>query len=270
MAKYLYNGVELPQLPEWDNVAYPYALIYRHIESGNYYLRCGEQAFVDRTHATVPNIYQSGKSVWYSNDGSAWKYGDSDVAGDTISPTYNNIIWTNHNILSTKDSSVYLAASDPIPVTSSPAPDPTSMLMGWLVGRAIAGQRGKKAEPSEPIAYLYNGVQLPKLPEWDKEKYPYAYITASTSPRRLILTATNKKVMRTNGTCSVTATNPYDSYAVYELTDGEWVSGTYNGSFIAVWCSEDLYYSSVLSDDTDSDLAGTLYLAASEPVPVYA
>lgn len=120
--------------------------------------------------------------------------------------------------------------------------------------------------------YLYNGIKLPDINTvWtDKETYPYAYITASTSPRRLILTATNKKVMRTNGTCMVTATSSYDNYTVYELTDGEWVSGTYSGSFIAVWCSEDLYYSSVLSDDTDSDLAGTLYLAASDPIPVTA
>ena len=28
----------------------------------------------------------------------------------------------------------------------------------------------------EPVAYLYNGVRLPKLPEWDKAAYPYAYI----------------------------------------------------------------------------------------------
>ena len=33
---------------------------------------------------------------------------------------------------------------------------------------------------SEPVAYLYNGVRLPKLPEWDRGAYPYAYITTST------------------------------------------------------------------------------------------
>lgn len=30
----------------------------------------------------------------------------------------------------------------------------------------------------EPIAYSYNGVILPKLPEWDREAYPYAFIRA--------------------------------------------------------------------------------------------
>ena len=28
----------------------------------------------------------------------------------------------------------------------------------------------------EPVAYLYNGVRLPALPEWDREKYPFAVI----------------------------------------------------------------------------------------------
>ena len=27
MSKYLYNGVELPELPEWDKNTYPYACI---------------------------------------------------------------------------------------------------------------------------------------------------------------------------------------------------------------------------------------------------
>ena len=45
----------------------------------------------------------------------------------------------------------------------------------------------------EPVAFLYNGVRLPKLPEWDSEKYPYAVIVGNSSgefwlyPTRLIL-----------------------------------------------------------------------------------
>ena len=49
----------------------------------------------------------------------------------------------------------------------------SSFMLGWLTGRMIAGQRSRN---TTPIAYLYNGVQLPALPEWDKETYPYAYI----------------------------------------------------------------------------------------------
>lgn len=49
----------------------------------------------------------------------------------------------------------------------------------WLIGFAlelcgnplpIAGSK------REPVAYLYNGVRLPKLPEYDKSVYSYAVI----------------------------------------------------------------------------------------------
>ena len=52
--------------------------------------------------------------------------------------------------------------------------DKTSMTLGYLVGRQIAGQR--RVVEKTPIAYLYNGVQLPPLPEWDDKTYPYALI----------------------------------------------------------------------------------------------
>lgn len=52
--------------------------------------------------------------------------------------------------------------------------DQTSIIMGWLAGRAIASQR--KKQEKEPVAHLYNGVKLPPKPEWDKEAYPYATI----------------------------------------------------------------------------------------------
>lgn len=34
--------------------------------------------------------------------------------------------------------------------------DKTSMILGWLAGRAIAGQR--RGQEKEPVAYLENGV----------------------------------------------------------------------------------------------------------------
>ena len=50
--------------------------------------------------------------------------------------------------------------------------DPNSLLQGYLVGCRLRAMRSKK----EPVAYLYNGVRLPKLPEWDTEGYPNAVI----------------------------------------------------------------------------------------------
>ena len=38
----------------------------------------------------------------------------------------------------------------------------------------------------EPVAYLYNDVRLPKLPEWDEKIYPYAYLcTVWTESNRI-------------------------------------------------------------------------------------
>ena len=51
--------------------------------------------------------------------------------------------------------------------------DKTSMTLGWLVGRQIAGHRRKKGTL---VGYSYNGVILPALPEWDREEYPYAFM----------------------------------------------------------------------------------------------
>lgn len=49
----------------------------------------------------------------------------------------------------------------------------------WLIGFAL-GLCGKPppiaGSRREPVAYLYNGVRLPKLPEYDKSVYPYAVI----------------------------------------------------------------------------------------------
>lgn len=117
--------------------------------------------------------------------------------------------------------------------------------------------------------YLYNGIELPDINAvWtDNETYPYAYITEGT-PCRLILKSSKLTIYTTTGNTNVTTTNPYSNYVVYELVDGAWVGVSYSGTFRVLWCSADLYYAGVLSDDTDSELAGTLYLAASSPIPV--
>ena len=155
--------------------------------------------------------------------------------------------------------------------------DPISMTMGWLVGRRIAGQRGKKQK--EPIAYLYNGVRLPKLPEWDKETYPYAVIgymvnlkvaylfcgevefkiSVGTlgSPDTVFLhpTATTTILIYSyeHGQSGWTEIPPLKSeYAEYEVV---W-SATPNNYF--AWANHD-----VLNEDN------TVYLIASEPIPVY-
>ena len=105
----------------------------------------------------------------------------------------------------------------------------------------------------EPIAYSYNGVILPKLPEWDREKYPYAVIGLLDGVYYFTYHYTTYAVYE-NGTYYV---SPSAMFA-YALTDGEWESTTLIKSLTAVWSNYDM-------QTTD----GTLVLSASDPIPVY-
>lgn len=47
-------------------------------------------------------------------------------------------------------------------------------LLSGLVGQPVG------VPEKEPVAYLYNGVRLPKQPEWDKTAYQYAAVVLWT------------------------------------------------------------------------------------------
>lgn len=145
--------------------------------------------------------------------------------------------------------------------------DETSLTLGWLVGRRIAGQRRK------PVAYLYNGVELPPLPEWDKETYPYAFISHRKSDGVYELYAcsripTHSPVTEGDG---IVVWYPAQLYLCTD--DKSWVFKTQyseelmegNKVFVLdirkdhLWSNVD-----ILNED------GTLCLAASDPIPVYA
>ena len=142
---YLYNGVELPELPEWDKQSHPNAVItssmsgalvllgvgtlYYYTQSGGRYVF----AFKDST------TYRAKNGEWVLYDDGTW-YENRPIASPD--EEYSDfVVWTDTDILS-QSGSVWLAASDPIPISSF-TPDPISMTMGWLVGRRIAGQRKK-------------------------------------------------------------------------------------------------------------------------------
>lgn len=113
---YLYNGVRLPKLPEWDKTAYPYAIIqYTDLGFG-----------VEKWRLYLFPIELVGKGngayfphgmtyCWYNNEDTGWVYSASanhtEAAGG---PTFEPL-WTNHDILN-EDGTIYLAASDPVPV----------------------------------------------------------------------------------------------------------------------------------------------------------
>ena len=129
------------------------------------------------------------------------------------------------------------------------------MTMGWLVGRQIAGQRSVK----KPVAYLYNGVQYPPLPEWDKKTHPYVFIGHNFIMTPILYVASE-------------ITHGYDDsgiwvvygvrIATYDRTANAWTESDGAESYQNVsridWANFD-----VLNSD------GSVYLAASDPIPVY-
>lgn len=131
MPRCLYNGIELPQLPEWDKTLYPYAFVYKIISSKYGLVVCNSQPYYNGDNVCIDG---AGLMCGVSVDSDKW------VAPHTASyKSYGSVFWTNTDILNS-DGTIYLAASDPIPVSTF-IPDPSSLTMGWLVGRRIAGQR---------------------------------------------------------------------------------------------------------------------------------
>lgn len=109
MTKYLYNGIELPALPEYDKTAYPYAVIEKSQYGGELYFF---HAFAEAPTMSGNDITLSGDRVYCSsNSGEDW---GTLYNGTTISHGKGFIKWSNTDILNA-DGSVYLAASVPIP-----------------------------------------------------------------------------------------------------------------------------------------------------------
>lgn len=151
--------------------------------------------------------------------------------------------------------------------------------IGYMLGCELRNTRPEM----EPVAYLYNGVRLPKLPEWDKTKYPYAVMYANQSLNfdyvysatlfltdvplfTEALTSYRYSLMaKTSGNCIV-----YENI----LTQGaNWVrSYGRDVSFEPGGCLEDGLSAEHLTwsnyDVLDYD-AEEVRLAASDPVPVY-
>lgn len=137
----------------------------------------------------------------------------------------------------------------------------------------------------EPVAFLYNGVRLPKLPEWDREKYPYPFIVqrekTTSAEFRFIATESPPVMLLSRGEYFFNVDNSADrdkgdGYA-FDYLNGEWVDKGeaiywvgYNDGLaingVPIWTEHEIYQVT----EADGVLTyGEIYLPASEPVPVY-
>ena len=143
----------------------------------------------------------------------------------------------------------------------------------------ILGLSGKPLPMSqkEPVAYLYNGVRLPKLPEWDREAYPYAYISKSGTGTRTtyclsICTSLYTSVDEDGDSWSLYAEGCLKSVtgiapALIDATEWSQLDPYNNGNKYKV-CNYDSDYV-FWSDHSFSGPNGEEWITASDPVPVY-
>lgn len=118
----------------------------------------------------------------------------------------------------------------------------------------------------EPVAYLYNGVRLPGLPEeWNPETHPFAclfttggnvYTLRMMPSDSYYTTYFNKRVFMSDNGCleATNVTGDTDRFTLTERTGGVYISLTDK----TIWVNFDL-----VNED------GSIFLAASDPIPVY-
>lgn len=125
MANFLYNGIELPALPDWDKATYPYASV---VVGATYtYLVFGKS--VERVISETGAIEKQSGRYCCRLDGESWGEATTyiQISGD--------IIWSNGNVY-TSDGTLYLAASEPVPVLPKVSPQ-LAFTIGKQLGRRI-------------------------------------------------------------------------------------------------------------------------------------
>ena len=149
--------VELPALPdEWDKDLYPYAFIEITVENDGiqpwrlylstvpfYWGGITDLYPVKPTAAGSAIVYICNEYADGTHDRNWTRDENKDKTFDADASLWPAIpFWTNTDILSKISGSVYLAASEPVPILA-PALDPLSLFMGWKAGNWVARQRGK-------------------------------------------------------------------------------------------------------------------------------
>lgn len=266
--KYLYNGVELPDINSVlsQYPQYPYVLVL-HSETIEYYhLLCISTNQCDTVNGFGGKwVTSNGVGIAFLLENGEWirKY---DFENRSWAHT-TKVIWTSHDILnddSSDDSGIYLAASpNPVPVEDT-------FTKGYLVGAELRRKR-VLPEAEETATMLYNGVELPNINTvWtNKETYPYALVIQNPGKYTMLFVAHEFGSVYTDTNPSGSSYRAYPikaPYAWYQLSTTGWsflstkdTDSSYKiAGYPPVWSSFDL-----LNED------GSVYLAASEPAPVY-
>ena len=159
MAKYLYNDVEFPELPSG---AYPYWHIQMNHTGSFYFLFNSEYPIYKTDNGEY--AYKFTQSSWcdaYKVIDGVWDKSMTSGGSDNFYTSDLPILWASYNILN-ENGSVYLPASDPVPVGGEPEqPEPEP----------------EEPEPEEPEAAPVVGLEWKKHDaykpniEWDGKTF---------------------------------------------------------------------------------------------------
>lgn len=149
-----------------------------------------------------------------------------------------------------------------------------SSVMGILSGLV---SRAEFPQGKEPVAFLYgeDKVMLPKLPEWDREAYPVACIAdydvsfPLAAHKTILWCFARNPIIYTTDSGSIAMKGDTEGIPNLKanLVDGAWETPdptyletleAHHSATAPIWTNTTLHYED-----------GTVYLAASEPVPVY-
>ena len=267
MGNMLYNGVELPALPE-TNQTYKYAIIVRAASAEKYYLRyCNyEVVFNNQLYC------KGGGYEWdYNLENGEWVYTGESYRNSGNS-MYGNIVvvWTNTDILTVDDGSVYFAGSEPVdPNAPTSTYDRTAFLSGMAMG--LTG----KGYPTGANGHMsYNGIELADINSIWTDKSNHVFICKAVNSYFAIVSTVAPYQDSVNGGISLSAPFYFKQYGCftdealanqYGTTAYTWTyyqdhsldEGVSNFKQTVIWTSTDIR--------KDSD--GSVFLAASEPIP---
>lgn len=115
----LFNGVKLPSLPDYDKETYPYAYVVStsNISAKHRILLCTAPLQITGNNLiTTADTTVAGSAIVSDYVGEWGEFTTTEKAAGVAYGAKISALWTNYDILNTGDNSVYLYASDPIPL----------------------------------------------------------------------------------------------------------------------------------------------------------
>lgn len=287
--KYLYNGHRAPGLPVYDPGDLPYGLIVSANADNTalILMLCVNRPYygTNPEDSSKTGVYNTGRMLVYTctDTDEAWTF-----STETENPLTANdddpgggVLWTLEDILKS-DGSVWMAGTQPVPERVSEA-WVRSFQEGLALG--LTGNPLPYTGTAEPVAFLYNGARLPKLPV--VEGYDHAYLckiwTTGYEVAHLFLTAeplgiTNPKGYITSANvridcksfeCNLETGTAWEddsrTFFMYQLTFEPFWANTSMEEYLWV---KDVETTGSSENDVYT-LSGEIGLYKSQPVPVY-